>query len=57
MVRSLTFEEKEGKTLVTSKEVIIGPLAKYIFPLVGKESLNKIHDDWLMAIKQKVENK
>lgn len=55
VTRWLIFEEKEGRTLVTSREEFKGALAGYIFPMVGEESLNSIHDEWLLAIKEHVE--
>jgi uncharacterized membrane protein len=55
VVRSLVYEEKDGKTLVTSREEFTGPGAKYAFRVIGEDEFGSIHEEWLKAIKLRVE--
>ncbi len=55
IVRHLIFEERGGKTIVTSREEFTGPMAKYMFRIVSREEFISIHEDWLIAIKRRVE--
>jgi len=55
VARALIYEEKDGKTLVTSREQFTGPMAKYALRMVGEDALGEIHLEWLEAIKLRVE--
>ena len=48
------FQEKKGKTLVTTKESISGLMATISSPLV-KRSLQRIHTKWLADLKTQAE--
>ena len=55
-VHSFLFEERGEKTLVISREEFTGALVGLMLLFVTRKDLDKLHDDWLVAIRQRVEN-
>ncbi|HUT52072.1 MAG TPA: SRPBCC domain-containing protein [bacterium] len=56
-IHSFDFKDKGGKTLVTSREIFTGALLPVVKLMVTEDDLNKLHEDWVKAIKKRVENK
>ncbi|MFO8057064.1 MAG: SRPBCC domain-containing protein [bacterium] len=52
---TFTFEEKGGKTRITSREDFQGYLLWFFFLFVTREDLENLHQNWLAAIKARVE--
>ena len=52
---TFTFEDKGGKTKVTSREAFQGHLLKFFFLMVTREDLEKLHEKWVGSIKSRVE--
>ncbi len=52
---SFEFKEAGGKTIVTTKEVFNGILVGLVGLMVTQDDFEKLHDDWLAAIKDKME--
>ncbi len=52
---TFTFEDKGGKTRITSREAFQGYLLWFLFLLVTREDLENLHHKWLEAIKSRVE--
>lgn len=50
-----TLDEKDGKTVVTSWEEFSGVLVGLILLVLGKKTLDKLHENWVNAIKERVE--
>jgi len=55
IARSLIYEDKGGKTLVTSREEFTGPMTKYMFRMISEDEFTSIHEEWLKDIKDRVE--
>jgi hypothetical protein len=51
------FEEQGGKVKVTSWEHFSGALLGFVLLMVSKEDLEKLHEDWVAAIKARFEGK
>jgi hypothetical protein len=56
-VHSFDFKEVGGKTVVTSREVFSGFLLGAVSLMVSEDDLLKLHEQWVQAIKKKVEDK
>ncbi len=56
-VHSFLFDEKDGATLVTSREEFTGALVSIMPMFVTIKDLHKLHDDWLEAIDQRMISK
>jgi hypothetical protein len=54
-VHSFEFTEIEGKTRVTSREEFNGILLGLVKLMVTEADFNKLHEDWVQAIKKRVE--
>lgn len=54
-VHSFLLEEKDGKTEVTTREEFTGALVGLMLMIVTEKDLERLHLNWLDAIKKKVE--
>jgi len=54
-VHSFILEQSENGTILTSREDFTGRLVRLMLLLVRPRDLERLHDDWLFAIKNKVE--
>jgi hypothetical protein len=54
-VHSFEFTEIGGKTRVTSKEEFTGALIWFLKLMISEDDLNKLHEQWVQAIKRRVE--
>jgi hypothetical protein len=56
-VHGFEFQERGGKTRVTSRETFTGALVPLVKLMVTEEDFHKLHEDWVKAIKKRVEQK
>ncbi len=56
-VHSFLFKEEDGKTLVTSREEFSGALVSLMLLFLTPKDFEKLHDDWLIAIKEHIDKK
>ena len=54
-VHSFIFQEKDGETLLTSREEFTGALVGLMLLFMSEKDFEKLHDDWLEAIRKRVE--
>ncbi len=55
-VHSFDIEDRGGSCVVTSSEVFKGLLTSALLLLVTEKDLEKLHQDWVTAIKNRLEN-
>ncbi len=53
-VHTFELREEDGKTVVTSREEFTGVLVRLMLLLLTPRDMEKLHDDWLIAIKERV---
>ena len=56
-VHSFLFKEEGGKTLVTSREEFKGALVSIMLLFLTPKDFEKLHDQWLVAIKEHIDQK
>jgi hypothetical protein len=54
-VHSFEFKDVQGKTLVISREEFTGGLLWAMKLMMSQQDLEKLHEQWVQAIKQRVE--
>jgi len=54
---SFDLEDKGGKTKITSSETFAGALVPVVKLLVTLEDFEKLHQDWVKAVKERLEGK
>jgi hypothetical protein len=56
-IHSFDLVDQGGKTRVTSRETFTGALLPAVKLIVTEDDLNRLHEEWVKAIKKHVENK
>jgi hypothetical protein len=52
---SFDFQEKQGQTVVTSREEFSGALLGLVKLMLSEEDFEKLHQEWVQAIKKRLE--